>query len=104
MAYAGQYTVIEASEQDVFSMDFATDLAAASGDSIQSATVTLQVENGTDASSHLPVGPVVVGTVVSQKVINLTAGLAYRIIFKVTTVQGRQLTLWGDVYCSAPAL
>lgn len=104
MAYAGKFDVAETSEVDAFSIDFGPRLVT--GETIQSATVSLNVISGVDGSpaSHLTDPVEISGTVCAQTLAYLLAGVVYEVIFTATTSAGRVLTEYGTVPVRKPGI
>lgn len=87
-------------ENEVYSLDFVNELAT--GETLSSVTTTsLTVFQGTDAnpSSHLSGGSSITGSVVSQRITGLTAGVTYTLAFTVLTNMTNTITLFSRVAC-----
>jgi bifunctional N-acetylglucosamine-1-phosphate-uridyltransferase/glucosamine-1-phosphate-acetyltransferase GlmU-like protein len=89
-------------ENKPLSFEFSEVLA--SGESLSTASCSVIVLDGTDASpsSLLSGSATITGTKVYQRVHNGTAGVTYRIIVTVTTSAGSTLVAVGDIPVYSP--
>ncbi len=87
-------------ESEVYSLDFTNELG--SGETLMSVTATaLTVLQGTDAdpSSHLSGSSSISGSIVSQRVANLTVGVTYTLAFTALTSASNYITLYSRIAC-----
>ena len=89
-------------ENKPLSFEFSEVLA--SGESLSTASCSVIVLDGTDASPSglLSGSATITGTKVYQRVHNGTAGVTYRIIVTVTTSAGSTLVAVGDIPVYSP--
>jgi hypothetical protein len=98
--YAGRdFDPANPTESEVFSLDFANMLQ--SGETINSATIALTVVQGMDPkpNSHLAGDLRIFGTVVSQRVGGLVAGVTYSFSITVNTSYSNVITLFSRIAC-----
>lgn len=103
MSYVGRdFTDMDEGEEENFAFDFGPVLPAGVG--VVAATWVSEV-TGTeaDASNVLIDLPVINGTVVSQKVAGLVAGVKYLQHCSITATDGTKPSLWSYVRCVDPA-
>ena len=95
------WDVANPTESQAYSYDFVNDLNAS--ETINSVTFALTVFDGTDnnPSSHLSGDPGITGTIVTQRVQYLTAGVTYILAATVTTSQSNIITLSAKLPCQA---
>ena len=86
-------------ETEVFGMDFVNELSV--GETIVSASVTLQVVTGTDATpqTHVNGSATISLSKVSQSIGGLLVNVTYRVIFTVVTNKGQTIILYSHVRC-----
>jgi hypothetical protein len=87
-------------ESEVYSLDFASELQ--SGETVTSVSaVELTVFQGVDDNpgSHLSGDSSVLGSVASQRIGGLVAGVTYTLSFTVNTSLGNLITLFSRVAC-----
>ena len=104
MAYVGRDFSPDATpgESEVYGFDFVNDLAVA--DSVDSATWAVTVVEGTDAASsasHVSGSTAILGSVVTQRIINLLPGVRYAIACTAVTAYGNTIILFSHVNCQA---
>lgn len=101
--YCGQdWDPLDASETDVFSLDFRNDVNP--GEVVVTASWSIGVSYGNDPSpsSRLVGNPGVSGTITSMTVSTAQPGVIYWLAALATTTRGRQIELWGHVPCVVP--
>ena len=88
------FSAVDPGASPILSMDFIDRLAP--GDSIQSATWTVEDSTGTAYPAMLSGGVTISGTAVRQKVTGWVVGTRYLHRCAVTTVNG--IVIYGDMY------
>ena len=98
--YVGRdFSPADPDEVEVYAFDFVKDINA--GEDIDSATFTLTVIEGTDASvnSRLAGGSSVTGTVCSQRLQDLQPGVRYLLRCIAFTSNGNEVSLYSHILC-----
>lgn len=97
------YDPAQSGESDVYGMNFVNDIDA--DDSIVSATWTLSVAYGTDATPSarlINAAWVESPTVTNQRIANLVAGVTYIVQVSVNTTLGNTKQLYSHIECVVP--
>lgn len=100
MRYVGKdFPLQDPTETTDLSFDFARHPEWERWDWIESATVTITVVDGTDASylTRLSGSPTICNAVVKQKVANPQNGVKYKLVATATTHKGEVLALYSNV-------
>jgi hypothetical protein len=102
--YVGRnFQTSDPGESELYGLDFANDLGP--GETIIGVTWYCETARGADPSpaSHLEGPSTIGGTVVSQRISGLLAGVNYRLRALVTTSAGNSIDLYSYVACVAPS-
>ena len=103
MPYTGKdFTATDPGAVETYSFDFVNDLGA--GESIAGASFDCAAVDGDDAAaaSRLQGAALVTGSIASQQVAGLLAGVLYRLQCAATTNLGDVLILYSHVRCKDP--
>lgn len=94
-----QFSPAAPGESEPYSLDFTNDLNT--GETLSTATVTLTVNEGVDASvaTRLSGSPGISGNVVSQRIVGLLPGVTYTMTAAVTTNQSNTKKLSAHIPC-----
>ncbi len=99
---SGDFSYKLTTENELFTFDYAPILR--SGETISTATCTVQVKDGTDPNpSSIKVGsPAISGTTAVQRISGGVSGVTYRLEMTITTSLTNVYTLVGDLPVYTP--
>ena len=99
---SGTFSYKLTTENELFTFDFSPILA--SGETLSTASCTVQTKDGVDASPNdIKMGsPAISGSLAVQRIYNGVSGVIYRLEMTVTTSLSNTYTLVGDLSVYTP--